>query len=231
MNCYDYVERNFEQLTLDIENTSIRTGVKLPKLVAVTKSGSDEELCALAEAGALDIGENRPGELERRGKLLSEHGFSPKLHEIGNLQRNKVKLIIESVSLIHSLDSLALAKEIDKQAARVGRRVPVLVEINSAREEQKGGVLPEDAESFLLEVKKFQNLQVMGLMTMGPVVDDPEEIRPYFKLTRELFDRLRSTLGFEGGGILSMGMSDSYKVAIEEGSTLVRVGRRLFSKN
>ena len=199
-------------------------------MVSVTKSGTDEELCALAEAGALNIGENRPGELRRRGDLLVEKGFSPVLHEIGNLQRNKVKLIIESVALIHSLDNLSLAAEIDKQAAKIGRCIPVLIEINSAREEQKDGVLPEDAESFLLEVKKFRNISVRGLMTMGPVVDDPEEIRPYFKLTRELFDRLNRTYGFEGEGILSMGMSDSYRVAIEEGSTLVRVGRRLFNK-
>ena len=227
---FDYIHKNFGELSEEIRSLGKQYGREIT-LVSVTKSGSDEELCALAEAGALDIGENRPGELERRGKLLSERGFTPKLHEIGNLQRNKVKLIIESVSLIHSLDTVALAKEIDRQAERVGRCVPVLIEINSAREEQKGGVLPEDAESFLLEVKKFPNLQVMGLMTMGPVVDDPEEIRPYFKLTKELFDKLKETCGFVGDGILSMGMSDSYRVAIEAGSTLVRVGRRLFSKN
>ena len=226
---FDYIHKNFGELSEEIRTLGERYGREIT-LVSVTKSGSDEELCALCSAGALDIGENRPGELERRGKLLSEKGFTPRLHEIGNLQRNKVKLIIESVSLIHSLDTLALAKEIDRQAERVGRCVPVLIEINSAREEQKGGVLPEDAENFLLEVKKFKNLQVMGLMTMGPVVDDPEEIRPYFKLTKELFDTLGKTYGFVGDGILSMGMSDSYKVAIEEGSTLVRVGRRLFSK-
>ena len=226
---FDYIHKNFGELSEEIRSLGEQYGREIT-LVSVTKSGSDEELCALAEAGALDIGENRPGELQRRGKLLSENGFSPRLHEIGNLQRNKVKLIIESVSLIHSLDNLALAKEIDKQAGRVGRCVPVLIEINSAKEEQKDGVLPENAEEFLREVKKFPNLSVRGLMTMGPVVDDPEKIRPYFKLTRELFDRLNRTCGFDGDGILSMGMSDSYKVAIEEGSTLVRVGRRLFNK-
>lgn len=226
---FEYIHNNFRELSEEIRALGEQYGREIT-LVAVTKSGSDEELCALAEAGVLDIGENRPGELRRRGDLLREKGFTPALHEIGNLQRNKVKLIIESVSLIHSLDNLALAKEIDKQAAKVSRKVPVLIEINSAREEQKDGVLPEDAEEFLLEVKKLPHLQVMGLMTMGPVVDDPEKIRPYFKLTRELFDRLNRSCGFEGEGILSMGMSDSYRVAIEEGSTLVRVGRRLFNK-
>jgi pyridoxal phosphate enzyme (YggS family) len=227
---FGYIKENLEALLAEIKELS-RVGEKDVTLVCVTKSGSDEELSALAEAGAKDIGENRPQELRRRGDLLREKGFTPALHEIGNLQRNKVKLIIESVSLIHSLDTIALAKEIDRQAERVGRCVPVLIEINSAREEQKGGVLPEDAEKFLNELSEFSHLQVMGLMTMGPVVDDPEKIRPYFKLTKELFDRLNRTYGFVGGGILSMGMSDSYKVAIEEGSTLVRVGRRLFNKN
>ena len=226
---FDYIHKNFEALTEEIRSLAEKQGRGVT-LVAVTKSGSDEELCALAESGALDIGENRPGELKRRGDLLKEKGFTPALHEIGNLQRNKVKLIIESVSLIHSLDNLALAEEINKQAGKVGRRIPVLIEINSAREEQKDGIMPEDAEAFVKEVKKLPNLAVMGLMTMGPVVDDPEEIRPYFRLTREIFDRLNRTCGFEGEGILSMGMSDSYRVAIEEGSTLVRVGRRLFNK-
>lgn len=226
---FDYIERNFKELTDEIRFLAEKHGRTIT-LVSVTKSGSDEELCALAAAGAVNIGENRPGELKRRGDLLKEKGFAPTLHEIGNLQRNKVKLIIESVGLIHSLDNIALAKEINKQAERVGRRVPVLIEINSAKEEQKDGVLPEDAEAFLREVKELPNISVVGLMTMGPVVDDPEDIRPYFRLTRELFDRLNRTCGFEGEGILSMGMSDSYKVAIEEGSTLVRVGRRLFNK-
>ena len=226
---FDYIHKNFRELSEEIRTLSEKAGREVT-LVAVTKCGTDDELCALASAGALHIGENRPGELRRRGDLLRDAGFSPVLHEIGNLQRNKVKLIIESVALIHSLDNLALAAEIDKQAAKVGRRIPVLIEINSAREEQKDGVLPEDAEAFLLEVRKFPNLAVSGLMTMGPVVDDPELIRPYFRLTKELFDKLNTTYGFEGDGILSMGMSDSYKVAIAEGSTLVRVGRRLFRK-
>jgi pyridoxal phosphate enzyme (YggS family) len=185
---------------------------------------------ALCKAGAVNIGENRPGELRRRGDLLKDQGFKPILHEIGNLQRNKVKLIISDVALIHSLDSLSLAEEIDKQAKKVGRVVPVLIEINSGREEQKGGILPEDAEEFLLALKDFSSIEVTGLMTMGPVCEDPEEMRPYFRETRELFDRLNQKYGFKEG-ILSMGMSDSYAVAIEEGSTLVRVGRRLFKRN
>jgi pyridoxal phosphate enzyme (YggS family) len=227
MEGFEYIESNFRALVSEID--ALAKGRRVT-LVAVTKSGSDEELLALCKAGAVNIGENRPGELRRRGDLLKDQGFKPILHEIGNLQRNKVKLIISDVALIHSLDSLSLAEEIDKQAKKVGRVVPVLIEINSGREEQKGGILPEDAEEFLLALKYFSSIEVTGLMTMGPVCEDPEEMRPYFRETKELFDRLNQKYGFKEG-ILSMGMSDSYAVAIEEGSTLVRVGRRLFKRN
>ena len=226
---FDYIKRNLDELCREIKTAEKKYGREIT-LVAVTKSGSDEELMALAECGITDIGENRPQELRRRGDLLKAGGHSVQLHEIGNLQRNKVKLIIEDVSLIHSLDNLSLAAEIDKQAKRVDRVIPVLVEINSAREDQKGGILPEDAEEFIRSLGEFTSIRVQGLMTMGPVVADPEELRPYFRETKALYDDLKEKSLFEGG-ILSMGMSDSYAVAIEEGSTLVRVGRKLFIEN
>ena len=228
MECFDYIKSNYTALCEEIDRLGKAAGREVT-LVCVTKSGSDDELLALAECGALHIGENRPGELRRRGDLLRESGHTPALHEIGNLQRNKVKLIIESVDLIHSLDNISLAAEIDRQAERVGRTVRVLIEINSGREPQKGGVLPEEAEEFYLSLSHFEHIRVVGLMTMGPVCEDPEELRPCFRETKELYDRLDRKYGFDGG-ILSMGMSDSYAVAIEEGSSLVRVGRRLFSK-
>ena len=226
---FDYIEKNLAELLLEIKTLEKKYGREVT-LVAVTKSGSDEELVALARCGMTDMGENRPQELRRRADLLKTKGLAPRLHEIGNLQKNKVKMIIEDVTLIHSLDSLSLAEEIDKQAKRVGRVVDVLVEINSAREEQKGGILPECAEEFILSLGRLKNLRVCGLMTMGPVVDDPEGMRPYFRQTKELYDVLNRKSLFEGG-ILSMGMSDSYVVAIEEGATLVRVGRKLFNRN
>lgn len=225
---YGYIKENYEALVAEL--SALKKDGELT-LVAVTKSGTDEELLALAEAGAADIGENRPGELSRRGALLAEHGFTPKLHEIGSLQRNKVKYIIDKVALIHSLDSERLAEEIDRQARKVGRRVPVLIEINSAREENKGGILPECAEEFFLKVREYESLVVCGIMTMGPPLSDPEGMRPYFRLTKEIFDKIQATYGFEGKPILSMGMSDSYRIAIDEGATLVRVGRRLFDKS
>ena len=227
---FEYVKENYEALKGELAELAKKQGRESVTLVAVTKSGSDEELLALAACGAADIGENRPQELVRRGALLKDAGFTPRLHEIGNLQKNKVRQIIESVALIHSLDSLSLAEEINKRAAATLRRVPVLIEINSASEEAKGGIRPEDAEEFFLEVRKLPNLIVSGLMTMGPVSDNPEDMRPYFKLTKELFDSIKTKYGFEGGPILSMGMSDSYRIAIEEGATLVRVGHKLFHK-
>jgi pyridoxal phosphate enzyme (YggS family) len=230
MENYDYIEKNYTELTQEIRDLSAKAGFGRVTLVCVTKSGSDDELKALAALGAESIGENRPQEVLRRTELLRDAGYTPKMHEIGSLQRNKVKLIIENVALIHSLDSDSLAKEIEKHAERVGRRVPVLVEINSAEEESKGGIMPKDAEEFCKTVLKYPHLELRGLMTMGPVCDSVEDIRPYFKATRAIFDQLSSKGYFSGEPILSMGMSDSYAVAIEEGSTMVRVGRKLFCK-
>ena len=230
MSEYGYVREKYEQLLRQIGEYEAKYGRKIT-LVAVTKSGSDDELIALAKAGVTDIGENRPGELKRRGELLKDNGFIPRLHEIGNLQRNKVKLVIDIASLVHSVGKLELAEEISRQAVKLGITVPVLIEVNSAREENKGGAYPEEAESLFLKVRALPGISVKGLMTMGPAIHDAEEMRPYFKLTKEIFDRINKDYGFDGDGILSMGMSDSYAVAIEEGSTLIRVGRKLFDKN
>ena len=222
-----YIERNYKNLLAEIDRAS---GGRKIQLVAVTKSGSDEELIALASLGVTDIAENRPQELRRRCDLLAAAGFSPRMHQIGNLQKSNVKHIVKDVAMIHSVDSFSLAEKISRLAVECGRVIPVLVEVNSAREEQKGGVLPEDAEELTAALKSLPGISLRGIMTMGPRVSNPEELRPYFRETRELFDRL-STLGrFDGEPILSMGMSASFLVAIEEGATLVRVGTRLFEK-
>ena len=199
-------------------------------MVAVTKSGSDEELLTLVSAGAGDIAENRPTELKRRAELLHANGYSPRFHEIGNLQRNKVKLIINEASLIHSVGKYELAEEISRQATKLGITVPVLIEINSAREPAKGGAMPEEAEELYLKARSLPGLSIRGLMTMGPALENAEDMRPYFRLTKEIFDNIKEKHGYDGEGILSMGMSNSYAVAIEEGSTLIRVGRKLFEK-
>ena len=230
MSEYEYVKENYEKLIREIDEYGKLYGRSIT-VVAVTKSGTDEELTALASAGASDLAENRPTELKRRAELLQSIGYTPRFHEIGNLQRNKVKLIIGTASLIHSVDRYELAEEISRQAIRLGITADVLIEINSARESLKGGVLPEDAEELFLKVRELPGISVKGLMTMGPALSSAEDMRPYFKLTKEIFDKISEKHGFDGPGILSMGMSDSYAVAIEEGSTLIRVGRKLFDKN
>ena len=230
MNELDYIKNNYDSLREEISRIAERVGCDLPTLVSVTKSGSDEELLALAKAGALDIGENRPGEVSRRGEILRAAGFLPRMHEIGTLQRNKIKLIADTVYMIHSVDSKKLAEDINRHAEARGRIIPILIEVNSAKEEQKSGVMPENAERLLCEISDLKNIKISGLMTMGPNVENPEELRQYFRLTRKLYDELSARYGFGDTPTLSMGMSDSYAVAIEEGSTLVRVGRRLFKK-
>lgn len=229
MQSCEYVRKNLGDLIAEIKEYEELLGRRIT-VVAVTKSGSDEELIELAAAGVTDVAENRPAELKRRAELLREMGFTPKFHEIGNLQRNKVKLVINEASLIHSVDRYELAEEISRQAVALGIVASVLIEINSAREEAKGGALPEDAESLYLKVRELPAISVKGLMTMGPALASEEEMRPYFRLTKEIFDRINTKYGFDGEGILSMGMSNSYAVAIEEGSTLIRVGRKLFEK-
>jgi pyridoxal phosphate enzyme (YggS family) len=230
MEDLSYIKRNYEALQNEISDLSARVGVKAPTLVCVTKSGSDEELLELVRAGAVDLGENRPGEVKRRFELLKDAGLDVRMHEIGTLQRNKIKLVAPVTAMIHSVDSKKLAQDIGRHAGLHGRTIPVLIEVNSAEEENKSGVFPGDTEALLSSVLEIPNIKVCGLMTMGPVSENAEDLRKYFRLTKKLFDTLGEKYGFGDSPTLSMGMSDSYRVAIEEGSTLVRVGRKLFIK-
>ncbi len=230
MENYGYIKRNYELLTEELSDIAQAAGIKAPRLVCVTKSGSDEELLALVRAGAKELGENRPGEVKRRFELIREAGLLAEMHEIGTLQRNKVKLVAPVTAMIHSVDSKKLAEDISRHAVQCGRKIPVLIEINSGKEESKSGVLPEEAEALLLEIRELPGIETNGLMTMGPVCENPDDLRKYFRLTKKLFDSLSEKYGFGASPTLSMGMSDSYRVAIEEGSTLVRVGRKLFMK-
>ena len=230
MSDLGYIDRNLDRLYATREAASARAGVPLPKLVAVTKSASDEEVLHLASLGVDAIGENRPQNLVARGDLLAAAGYFPELHQIGTLQSNKARLVAGRAALIHSLSSISLAKELAKRARIEGIVIPVLIEINSACEVQKDGVMPQDAERFMCSLLEYPELSVRGLMTMGPAGCTPDEIRGYFRKTRALFDTLGAQYGFGESAILSMGMTDSYEVAIEEGSTMIRVGRKLFEK-
>lgn len=228
-NHFGYIRKNLDEVTASVEAARKIGGQDKVTLVCVTKSATDDELKALVSLGIPDIGENRPQELSRRGKLLAEAGYHPNLHEIGRLQTNKVKMIAADVCLIQSLDRIELAEEIEKCAAKCGRRIPVLVEVNSGREEQKGGVMPEDVLTFCEKIVALGHLELRGLMTMGPVLTDAEAYRPYFRLTKELLEKTAERFRIPDP-ILSMGMSDSFLVAVEEGATVIRVGRRLFRK-
>jgi len=225
---FSYLDKNLADIQKRMAEAQKRTEKgNSAELLVASKYASAEEMNYLASKGVTKFGENRVSSLLEKYDKLDK---SIELHFIGSLQTNKVKSLIGKVSLIHSLDSLRLAEAIEKHSAAAGVVTDVLCEINIGREEQKGGILPECAEEFILSLSRLENLRVCGLMTMGPVVDDPEGMRPYFRQTKELYDVLNRKSLFEGG-ILSMGMSDSYVVAIEEGATLVRVGRKLFNRN
>lgn len=195
-------------------------------LVAAAKSRTPEEVLQAVEAGVRIIGENYVQEAESASAVI---GRRVEWHFIGHLQKNKVKKAVELFDLIETVDSTGLAGEIDKRSAERGRIMPVLIEINSGREPQKFGVMPEAAESLVRAFGGLPNIRVVGLMTMGPETGSPEDSRPYFRLTRKLFDRLKA-LELPGVGLvwLSMGMSHSYGVAIEEGANMVRIGTKIF---
>jgi pyridoxal phosphate enzyme (YggS family) len=193
-------------------------------IVAVTKYIGVEETKSLIEAGQYDLGENRiQVALPKLEAIPEESGV--RWHFIGHLQTNKVKDVLGRFCMIHSLDRLQLAKEIDKRANKLGLTVPCLVQVNVSGEETKGGFSPEELEDFLLTVKEMKGVEVRGLMTMAPATDDPETVRPVFRGLRELRDDLlaRGILP-AGARELSMGMSGDFEVAVEEGATLVRIG-------
>lgn len=198
------------------------------ELVAAAKTRTPEEIRQAVEAGVKYIGENYVQEAQAAFEAL---GNSVKWHFIGHLQKNKVKKAVEIFDLIETVDSLEIAAEIAKRCAATGKIMPVLVEVNSGREPQKHGVLPEQAESLVKELAGLSGIKVTGLMTMGPFSGDPEEARPYFSETSRIFKRIAGDLP-EGAEMrhLSMGMTNSYRVAIEEGANIVRIGTKIFGE-
>ena len=197
-----------------------------PKLIAVTKTHPLEDILPLKALGVTDVGENRVQEIMEKLPGLAENFH---IHQIGRLQSNKVKYIIEDVCLIHSLDRLPLAWEIDKQAQKHGVVMPVLIQVSPAGEEQKGGVAPEKVRELLDEVRRMPGLSVRGLMAVMPASQDEAYLSGLFRDMRTLFDRLREE-GMEGVRMeeLSMGMSGDYLLAARHGATMVRIGSALF---
>lgn len=197
-------------------------------IVAAVKTRTTDELKMLIDAGIADIGENYIQEAEEMRKALGDDARRVRWHFIGHLQTNKINKALELFDVIQTLDSVKLARAIDKRAKTV---MSILIEINSGREPQKTGLLPEDAEQAIREIALLENLSIKGLMTMGPRFGNPEDARPHFRETKKLFDHIAS-LNIPGVemDILSMGMSNAYGIAIEEGSTLIRPGTLLFGE-
>ena len=232
---FTYIEENLKEVRARLAAAAARAGRPVPQLIAVTKSATDEEVSALLRFGVDAIAENRPQLFTARRGILTAlreegHALSTEIHLIGNLQTNKIKYVIGEAALIQSLDTLRLAEELEKQAERRGIVASVLVEVNSGREAQKGGLMPEEVTAFCEALRGLPHLSPLGLMTMGPDCETPEDYRPYFALTRTLAEALAADGLLPPSPILSMGMSDSYEVAAEEGATHVRVGRTLFKK-
>ena len=221
----DELERRVARIRQELEEAADGR-YPVPKLIAVTKTHSAEEILPLAEMGITEIGENRVQELLTKLPALRD---SFRIHLIGRLQRNKVKQIVGDVCMIQSVDSEPLAMEIHNRALAAGRRMPVLVEISPAGEEQKGGVPFEETEAFLKKIAPLEGLEIRGLMAVMPLTEDREYLDGLFARTRELFDRLKDR-NLNGAAMeeLSMGMSGDYQLAAAHGATMVRVGSAIF---
>ncbi len=196
------------------------------RLVAAAKTRTPGEIMEAISGGVKIIGENYVQEAREAYRVI---GRQVEWHFIGHLQKNKVKKAVEIFDMIETVDSADIAEEISKRCEALDKVMPILIEINSGREKNKFGVLPEDAEKFIGDIKSLSNIKITGLMTMGPVSADQEEARPYFTETRKVFERIERS-GFYGVEMkyLSMGMTNSYKVAIEEGANIVRIGTSIF---
>jgi pyridoxal phosphate enzyme (YggS family) len=198
------------------------------RLMAVTKTVDDQRIMQAIDAGVDMIGENYVQEARRKIELM---GKSVEWHLIGHLQTNKAKYAVRLFDMIHSLDRIELARELDRRSRMEGVVTKVLIEVNISGEETKRGVAHRDALPLIREVSALENLSVQGLMTMPPWFDDPEEARPFFVALRELKERVAAeTLPRVRMQELSMGMSQDYQVAVEEGATIVRIGRSIFGE-
>ena len=225
------LESNLKNINQRIKEAAERSG-RDPydiKLVAVTKRVETQRIEQALALGIDTFGENYAQEFRDKSKILAEK-LDDKInwHFIGRLQKNKVKYIVGKVEMIHSLDSLSVAKEINKRAESLEIKVPVLIEVDTGGEESKGGVTPTGLKDFLNELKELSSIVVQGLMTMPPYFDNIEMARSYFIKLRELRDDLLPS--FPHLKQLSMGMSGDFEVAIEEGATIIRVGSAIFGE-
>ena len=198
------------------------------ELVAAAKTRSPGEIEEAIRAGVKIIGENYIQEAEKAFEAI---GKRVKWHFIGHLQKNKVKKAVKIFDIIETVDSYPLAYEINERCKQIDKIMPILIEINSGKEEQKFGIFPEDALDLIQKISPLPQLKIMGLMTMGPRFGNPEDSRPYFIETRKIFEKIKAlNLPRVEMEYLSMGMTNSYKIAIEEKANMVRIGTLIFGK-
>lgn len=222
------VKDNLETINKKIKEAALKVNrdPQEIKLVAVTKTATLEQIKEAINEGVKIIGENKVQEAKGKYQVLTTE---VKWHLIGHLQTNKVKYAVEIFDLIHSVDSIKLAKEIDKRSVQFKKTIDVLIEVNISGEETKYGYNPEKVEAFLKEISEFSGIRVRGLMTIAPISKNKEEVRPYFRRLRELSERIRDkNIKNIKIDYLSMGMTDDFEIAIEEGANMVRIGRGIF---
>ncbi|MFH1791892.1 MAG: YggS family pyridoxal phosphate-dependent enzyme [Candidatus Omnitrophota bacterium] len=216
------IKQNLEKICADIADGAAKAGRKKEDvcLICVTKEANSADILDAVANGALHLGENRVKEAELKYKALGE---KVTWHMVGHLQTNKVRDAVSIFSFIHSVDSMRLAQCIDKEASRAGHVQNILIEVNVSGEASKFGITPDQLGGMLESMKGLANIHICGLMTVAPYTDNAEDSRKYFIALRELRDKY-------GLKELSMGMTQDYAVAVEEGATMVRVGRAIFSK-
>ncbi len=223
------IAENVENICERIRNTCAKVG-RNPNdvlFVAVSKTFSSDKVAQAVRSGVYDIGENFVQELTKKRNQLNDPRI--RWHFVGHLQTNKMKYIAKFIHLIHSVENLRVAEEINKRAIAEGRTIDVLIEVNTSGEATKYGIEPAKTLEFVKSASQFPNVRVKGLMTIGPFLPNPEQSRPAFRLLRELKEKILSE-GIEHVEMqhLSMGMTNDFEVAVEEGSTIVRLGTAIF---
>ena len=226
----NYISKNIDYIKSEIINSCKKVNRENGiNLIAVTKTVDIDAINEAIESGITDVGENKPQELARKYNVI---GDKVRWHQIGSLQTNKVKYIIDKVYMIHSIDRLSLCEEIQKRAEKINKTINCLIQVNISEEESKQGISKDEAIDFIKTIsEKYKNIKVKGLMTMAPYTEDESIIRDTFKGLKDLSEEIsRENIENVYMDELSMGMSNDFKIAVEEGSTLVRVGTSIFGE-
>lgn len=229
---YRKLKDNYDSIVSSIRELTKRANIQREiKIVAVSKTHPTEAILNAMKCGIEHFGENYVQELKAKFEEIQQMGKEqPKWHFIGHLQTNKVKYIVPFISLIHSVDSVHLAEEIDKQSRKAGRSVDILIQVNTSGEESKFGCSPGSLLSIIESIQRFENIRICGLMTIGSFSSDEKIIREEFQLLRNLFEQTKEKFPNLPLQELSMGMTNDYLIAIEEGATIVRIGTAIFGE-